>query len=180
MEAIAVVLAVIGSLGFTFFIVFLAINMIRKKHRKVPLIGLFISFVLIIIGGTLLLDQESRQPSPKIKQKIETSMEAKQSLITFKTLRRWNVPSGGIGMELLVSEKATKKEVMALAQHLRSKYLSKGFINIHIFDLEEAYLHRDDSDYSEKKYFKHYLINLVRNPKTGYNKINWMAKGRDH
>jgi len=179
MEVLAGILAAIGGLGLVFFIVFLVINMIRKKRRKVPLIGILMSFILIVIGGALS-DQEKKQPPPKTQQKTETSMAAKQPLSEFKTLRRWNIPAGGIGMELLVSEKATKKEVIALAQYLRSKYSSKGFINIEIFDLEEAYLHRDDPSYPEKKYFKHYLISAVRNPKTGYEKINWMARGRNH
>jgi len=147
----------------------------KKPIGCLPSLLILVAF-FIILGGLIAY----LTPTPNTQQKTEISMEPKKPSITFKTLRRWDIPAGGIGIELLVSEKATKKEVMALAQHLRSKYLSKGFVNIQIFDSEEAYLHRDDTSYPEKKYFKHYLISLVRNPKTGYYEINWMAKGRDH
>ena len=54
--------------------------------------------------------------------------------IDYQTLREYEIPAGGIGRHLLVSEKATKEEVLTLATHLRSKYLSKGNIFIFIFD----------------------------------------------
>jgi hypothetical protein len=83
-------------------------------------------------------------------------------------------------MIILVSEEATKEEVLTLAYHLRSKNLSMGWIWIDIFDSKEAYLHRDDPNYPEEKYSKHWLVNAMRNPKTDHDKINWVAEGRDH
>ena len=111
---------------------------------------------------------------------IGSESKSEQTLIPFEMLRQWSIPAGGVGMEILVSEKASKEEVLSLAQHLRSKYLSKGYIFIQIFDSREAYKHRDDSRYPEKKYFKHFLVEIGRNPKTGYDKINWVAEGRGH
>lgn len=49
-----------------------------------------------------------------------------------------------------------------------------------IFDSKEAYLHRDDPKYPEEKYWTHFLVNVVRNPKTGFDEVNWVAVGRDH
>jgi hypothetical protein len=109
--------------------------------------------------------------------------EAKQDFIAYESLRRWTIPAGGVGMEILVSEEATKEEVLTLAYHLRAKYLSEGFIVIRVFDSKEAYLRKcrdDDPNYPHEKYMKHFLVDLVRNPKTGYDRINWVAEGRDH
>jgi len=107
--------------------------------------------------------------------------------IDYQVLRQWSIPTwhtpgGGIGMELLVSEDATKEEVLALANSLRSKYLPRKdyFITIQIFDSLEAYSHREDLTYPEEEYFKHFLIDITRNPNTGYDEISWVAKGRGH
>lgn len=100
--------------------------------------------------------------------------------IDYQVLRQWSTPAGGIGMEILVSEDAAKEDVLALANSLRSKYLSRGYIFIDIFDSLEAYTHRDDMTYPEAEYWKHYLVNIVRNPQTGYDEIYWAAEGRDH
>lgn len=83
-------------------------------------------------------------------------------------------------MEILVAEEATKEEVLSLAAHIKSNFSPTGFLIIQIFDSKEAYLHRDNFRYPEEKYFKHFLVDVVRNPKTGYDKINWVAEGRDH
>jgi hypothetical protein len=100
--------------------------------------------------------------------------------IDYQVIRQWAIPAGGIGMEILVSEDATKEEVLALANSLRSKYLPGGYIYIQIFDSLSAYTHRDDPTYPEEEYFKHFLVDIARNPKTGYDEISWVAKGRGH
>jgi len=101
-------------------------------------------------------------------------------ILDYQVLREWDIPAGGIGMDLLVSETATKEEVLALATHLRAKYLPRGFIFISIFDSSEAYLRREDTSYPEEEYFKHFLVQITRNPKTGYDQIEWVAKGRGY
>lgn len=134
--------------------------------------------------------KEENVPTAKLEQKTEPSKEAKDTFIPYKVLRQWTPerPDGepAIGMMLLVSEKATKDEVMVLAQHLRAENLSKGWIWIDIFDSQEAYLSREailhskDTNYPEEKYFKHWLVNVCVNPSTGYDEIQWTAEGRDH
>ena len=100
--------------------------------------------------------------------------------LDYEVLREWDIPAGGIGMELLVSETATKEEVLALANSLRSKYLPRGSIFITIFDSKEAYTRIDDPTYPEEEYFKHLLVSIGRNPNTGYDEILWVAEGRGH
>lgn len=143
------------------------------------------AIMIVVITVTLLVTlgcgkKEEKVQELRMEQKTKAPAETKQSIIAYETLRRWTIPAGGVGMEILVSVKATKEEVLALARHLRSNYLSKGFVIIRIFDSKEAYLHRDDPNYPEDKYFKHFLVDVMRNPKTGYDKINWVAEGRDH
>ncbi len=100
--------------------------------------------------------------------------------IDYEILRQWKIPAGGIGMDTLVSEDATKEDVLALANSLRSKYLPGGYIYIQIFDSLSAYTHRDDRTYPEEEYFKHFLVGIARNPMTDYDKISWVAEGRGH
>ena len=101
-----------------------------------------------------------------------------QKTIDYQVIGQGAIP--GVGMTILVSQDATKADVLALANSLRSKYLSGGYISIDIFDSLEAYNHRDDMTYPEEEYWKHYLVNIVRNPTTGYDKVYWAAEGRDH
>ena len=90
-------------------------------------------------------------------------------------------------MELLVDESATKEEVLALAAYLWEEH-SDGYIVIDIFDSLEAYAAREmetrighlPSNYSDEEYWKHHLVNIIRNPKTGYDEIKWVAEGRGY
>ena len=107
------------------------------------------------------------------------------SLIDYEVLKNWS-KNRFVGMQILVSEKSTKEEVMALAKHLRSKYVG-SIISIYIFDSKETPRHQDDlanfgswQNYTEEKYYKHWLVQISINPNTGYDKIDWIAEGRDH
>ena len=107
--------------------------------------------------------------------------------IDYSVIREWEIPAGGTGMEILVNESATKEKVLALAAHLREQY-SEGYIVIDIFDSLEACTAREietntghfPSNYSEEEYWKHHLVNIIRNPKTGHDEILWVAEGRDY
>ena len=144
------------------------------KGRIALMTVLLVTLVWVVFHGCG--KKEEKAPAPK----TEAQEEAKQRFIAYETLRRWTPQGGGVGMIILVSEETTKEEVLALARHLRSEYLSMGWVWIDIFDSKEAYLHRDNPNYPEEKYSKHWLVNVVRNPKTGHDKINWVAEGRDH
>jgi len=105
--------------------------------------------------------------------------------IDYQVLREWKIPAGGIGMELLVDETATKDEVLALAAHLRQEH-SDGYIYIDIFDSVAAQRARlteartGQLPISEEEYWKHHLVMIFRNPKTGYDEIQWVAEGRGY
>jgi len=107
--------------------------------------------------------------------------------IDYQVLREWKIPAGGIGMELLVDESATKEEVLALAAYLWEEH-SNGYLIIDIFDSLEAHAARETetrtghlpSNYSDEEYWKHHLMIIIRNPKTGYDEIQWVAEGRGY
>jgi hypothetical protein len=129
----------------------------------------------IILSLTILLFLNSYQ---------KTEAEKDADLIPFEVLKNWQIPPGGIGMIILVSEKATKDEVMKLAVKLRERYIhkykGKGGIYIDIFDSKEAWLNRDNPKYPEAKFDRSWLVNINVNPYTGYDKIEWTAIGRKY
>ena len=127
------------------------------------------------INKTSEITTKENTQSPKLQSKRATEF-----IIDYEVLKKWNRPGGGVGMEVLVSEKASKEQVLTLARKLRSKYQSQRHINIDIFDSREAWTHRDDESYPQKKYFKHYLVQIGVNRETGYNQIYWVAEGRYH
>jgi hypothetical protein len=148
-----------------------------KKRNAATMILLVVVTLFVTFGCG---KKEEKEPALRIEQKTMAPVETKQSIIAYETLRRWTIPAGGVGMEILVSENATKEEVLALARHLRSNSPPKGLLIINIFDSKEAYLHRDDPNYPEERYSKHWLVNVLGKRETGDDKINWVAEGRDH
>jgi hypothetical protein len=84
-------------------------------------------------------------------------------------------------MEILVAPSSSKSQVLELAKALRKKYaINDRFVNIHIFDNETAYRNRENESYPEAEYFRHFLVTINVNPNTGYDEIEWQARGRDH
>ncbi len=100
--------------------------------------------------------------------------------LDYQVLREWDIPAGGIGMDLLVSETATKEEVLTLATYLRSKYSHKGYIVISILDSKEAQTNKIQGTMSDEEFRKHFLVQITRNPKTGYDEIEWLATERGY
>ncbi len=149
----------------------------QVPEKTAQAIGGVVLAVLIFFGGSWLV---------RGCGSVSGGNVSSQHLITFETLRQWGIPAGGIGMEILVAETATKEQVLALAKQLHDKYLSTGAMFILIFDSKEAYLSREavlrgeESSYPEEEYDKHFLVNITRNANTGYDKILWQAQGRDH
>ena len=100
--------------------------------------------------------------------------------LDYQVLREWDIPAGGIGMDILVSETATKEEALALANYLRSKYSYKGYIFISIYDSKEAQASNFQGTMSDEEFRKHFLVQITRNPKTGYDEIEWLATERGY
>lgn len=96
--------------------------------------------------------------------------------IQYGVLRQWHPchpTKSCIGMDVCVSPLATKSEVLALAKYFVTIYRPDNeFITIFIFDLKEAWGNRDNENYSQKKYFHHFLVSIYV-PAINANEITW-------
>lgn len=88
--------------------------------------------------------------------------------------------SGGATLEILVSKRENKDDIMKLAQMIFEENSSKGSLILNIFDSYEAYLNRDNPNYPEEEYWKHFLVQGINNPSNGYQNLEWVAENRDH
>jgi hypothetical protein len=140
---------------------------------KIILIIAVIVLFLLLIG--YIINQGQSEDTEVLE--IDES-----DIIEYQVLRSWKIPAGGNGMEILVSEESTKEEVLELAENLHSIYKNRdrGHIVIHIFDSRTVWQNFGSLDYPEELYFKHYLVSIIRNPNTGHDQTNWMARYRDH
>ncbi|RPH93580.1 hypothetical protein EHM69_09875 [candidate division KSB1 bacterium] len=114
--------------------------------------------------------------------------------IEYDVVRKWEIPcggKGGVGMEILVDESSTRQEVMNLARRIHAEYDTKGCIFFSIYDSRDAWLDRLDAmndpngkktklRLSENEYWKHFLVDVVRNSSKNIDKVDWVAKGRNH
>jgi len=127
---------------------------------------------------TVLVHVFSYSYSPSSQDK--RSGQKAEQFIRYEVLRQWSPGTSGIGMEILVSPENTKKEIMALAGHLKQMYLHRlknnGMLYINIFDSRQAWTNRDNDSYPQETYFKHFLvqINTMEDQE-----IRWVAKERD-
>jgi hypothetical protein len=98
-----------------------------------------------------------------------------EETIQYQVLKQWSR-----GMHILVSEQASRNEVMNLAERLCREDAGK-FLVIDIFDSREAWLSRErgDATYPEIEFYKHYLVQIGGGWHDGL-KIHWVAERRDH
>lgn len=136
-------------------------------------------FLLFVAGAVVVAADSARAAGPEGAPGTP-STKAAPAHLTYEVLRRWTPGARGIGMEILVSEEATKEQVLALSRHLRKEHGGQPMIWIHIFDSRIAWQRRDDESYLQGEYFKHFLATVTRNSTTGFDKVEWQAKGRDH
>lgn len=104
---------------------------------------------------------------------------ASSAPLSYKVLSESKRKNDKFSMNILVSEKASQQEVLNLAEYLRQKYYGKYNI-INIFDSKEAWAGRMDDAYPEKKFWKHYLVQIGGKGWPDGKEIHWFADGRDH
>lgn len=79
-------------------------------------------------------------------------------------------------LAVLVDEKTTRDQAMALAEFLRKKH--EGHLSIlNIFDSRKAWEGSKDPNYPEKELDRHWLVSW---DDLGDGKPRWEAKARDH
>ena len=83
-------------------------------------------------------------------------------------------------LEVLVSEDASKNDVMHLATALKDRCVNFKRVYVWVYDSEEAYQNRNNLGYPEEEYWKHFLVRAKKNDYKGTDEIMWLAEGRDH
>ncbi len=166
----------------------------RTSQRAVREIVFYLTFLMILGcngsgGDAVQPDKPLRLPGPDDK------------LIPYEVLKQKSIkgnadePRDMINLDVLVTEKATKQEVMKLAEWLREKNEGRGLI-LAIFDSKEVWesLTPPDSPEQlaiwnrkfttkqkviqmEKKYKLHYLAGMGVDTD---GKVMWTAEGRNH
>jgi len=113
-------------------------------------------------------------------QEERRKQEEADKTISYEVLE--NVPrrlDGKLLMDLLVSEAASRQEVMKLAESLHRKYVGK-YAYMSIFDSREAQRRQRDETYPEKQLSQHWLVTMDGGLTGSKAEILWIAEGRDH
>jgi hypothetical protein len=104
-----------------------------------------------------------------------------EKAISYEVLKKVNRKSDGkLIMDVLVPDKASKQDILNLAETLRREHAGK-FATISIFDNRDAWKHQQDEAYPEKELSKHWLVVVDWGGDTGAKEeVRWVAEGRDH
>jgi hypothetical protein len=102
-------------------------------------------------------------------------------VISYEVLKKTE-KRGDIILDVLVSEDASKEEVMKLGEKLRKKYSDKlGKLGvICIYDTREAQRRRTDDSYPETELSKHWLVVISGLESDPVKQVRWVAEGRGH
>ncbi len=144
-----------------------------------------IGFGLLSLGVTRL--REDPPPFAPIQTDISGTQEPQQEeipvqVIEHSILRDWkpNNDYRGLGLEILVSEKATEDELVALIKKLAA---GREHVNIRVYSSQEAYRQEQRQTYGDaykRGYLLFYVKNLTgRGPFDGLNEIRWMQEKGD-
>ena len=115
----------------------------------------------------------------KVLEKPVSDGEKQKKIIAYDVLRKWYPDSkkNSLGMELLVSAQASKADVITLSQYLWGTYQDKNILLILIFDSREAWRDRGSDKYPASNYWKHFLVSIIRNNRTGHKEMLWVKDG---
>jgi len=132
------------------------------------------------LNAALGVPHSSQNAEVTAKIQFVQKQQSDDNTIPYEVLSKWNPRRGDndyFGMHILVSETASKQQVLKLAEALKRKHAGK-YIAIHIWDSREAQRRQGDETYPEKELFRHYLVVMYDEPIDP--KIQWVAEGRDH
>ncbi len=125
-----------------------------------------------------LPQEENRRQAEERERLAEKAKQEEEKIISYEVLKKWDSAVGRFSMELLVSETASRQDILNLAKSLARRYAGK-YLAIQIFDSREAWRNRWNEGYSEKEYAKHFLVDISGDWKDG-KEIHWIAEGRGH
>ena len=130
-------------------------------------------------------EQERRRQLRRQRQEwLAKQQEAGESkkLIPYTLLKKEPRPDGLLVIYVLVDEKATRPQVMDLAENFGREYAGR-YAFLYIFDSRQACEHALDPAYPDKDVDRHWLVTMVGDPALRENPngdIKWLAEGRDH
>lgn len=102
---------------------------------------------------------------------------AGEKTIPYEVLEKSDVQKRGrFNMSILVSETASKEEVMALARSLQKKFAGE-FALIEIYDSRETFRRIMDETYPAEEIGRHLLVAILDGDPKG---PDWMGTLRDH
>jgi hypothetical protein len=143
------------------------------KHPGFPhwvLVGLVPASVLLLLCTVVIVVIASRHRAHVPDKRLEKPPE----ILPYKVLKETQ-HAGKTEMAVLVDEKASKADVLKLAEWLRQ---NEGHIDtLHVYDSEDLWTHRDDPHYSVENWKRHWLVGIDES--TG-GKVEWLAVDRDH
>jgi len=135
-----------------------------KKKPTFPFWIIFAAFLLV--PGVCAADQ---QVSVKVIGLVQE--------LKFQVLNQHAFKANALSLNILVKKTTTKAQALHIAKRIRETF--PGYLlDVGIFDEKEAFQNRLNDRYPEEKFFKHYLVQMNVNPHTGFNEIQWMARGR--
>ena len=141
-------------------------------------------FLVIGCGKSESASPESYDsPKASVRQKVlerpAEVTEQQKKIIAYDVLRKWFPDSkkNSLGMELLVTAQASKADVITLSQNLWETYKDKNILFILIFDSREAWRGRGSEKYPASNYWKHFLVSIIRNNRTGHKEMLWVKDG---
>jgi hypothetical protein len=110
-----------------------------------------------------------------LNSKSSLGQKRTESTIPYQIVKSVKRLDGKLIMEVIVSETASQKEVLDLAENLRQEYAG-AFASIIIFDSHEAWRRHLDMTYPEEELSKHWLVNIA--DFLGGEEVRWVAEGR--
>lgn len=81
--------------------------------------------------------------------------------------------------DILVPPDTTKEDALGLARDLMAQYRNYAIVNVKIFDDKDVYNNRGSSQESKETFWKHFLVDAVKNKYTGADWVKWIAEGRN-
>jgi hypothetical protein len=136
------------------------------RHRRLFLASLLAVWVSVVMGSGC----------------VPTSPQPDEKLIPFEVLKEWRRGDGKVFLYVLVSEKASKADVMKLAEHLWQR---DDIATLNVFDARAAFESeqwqeqnlRDNPAYPQKELSRHWLAQGLEKSEGG--KVEWIAQGRE-
>lgn len=153
-------------------------NANMTRQRRLLLASLVAAWVVMVLAcGGAGSDENKSGP------RSVTSENSGEKTIPYEVLEHGKRVDGKLIMSVLVSEAASKADVMKLADSLQRQHAGT-YATISIFDSREAWRRQLDKTYPEDQLSRHWLVVIVDEQANfgqrtkDHQEIRWVAEGR--